>query len=199
MSVTLLIAVGIPVFAILALVVVLPRVIHVVEEGELLVVEGGLLSGGDGGDTPYRVVVGEGRAFAIPALASVTRMRVEPIEVDVRLEGAETEDGEAVDVEVDAVIRPATERPGVGQYYRRFSDTPVEGIARTGREVLEGNVEERVSELPASELEERRTELEEELRETIDEASREKLGLRVERLDLDVMRGSDRGSRSSQW
>lgn len=126
------------VFAVLVMILVITRLIHICAPNEVLVFSGTKRSIGDR-QVGYRLVQG-GRGIRIPLLERVDRMDMTNMIIELRVSGAYCKGGIPLNVEGVANLKIASTEPVIGNAIERFLGKSREEIIRVARETLEGNL-----------------------------------------------------------
>jgi flotillin len=125
--------------AILMFVMLLTRFLYICRPSEILIFSGRKHRLADGSEVGSRVIFG-GRAWRIPLIESVQRMKMLSMPIDVQVQGAYTKVGIPLKVRAIAVIKLSSDPSVVMNAVERFLGRGTVDIQQVAKETLEGNL-----------------------------------------------------------
>ena len=124
---------------ILMLLMMLTRFLYVCRPSEILIFSGRKHRLADGSEVGSRVIFG-GRAWRIPLIESVQRMKMLSMPIDVQVQGAYTKVGIPLKVRAIAVIKLSSDPNVVMNAIERFLGRGLADVQQVAKETLEGNL-----------------------------------------------------------
>jgi flotillin len=124
---------------ILVFVMMLTRFLYICRPSEILIFSGRKHRLADGSEVGSRVIFG-GRAWRIPLIESVQRMKMLSMPIDVSVQGAYTKVGIPLKVRAIAVIKLSSDPNVVMNAVERFLGRGLQDIQQVAKETLEGNL-----------------------------------------------------------
>jgi flotillin len=124
---------------VLLFVVMLTRFLYICRPSEILIFSGRKHRLADGSEVGSRVIFG-GRAWRIPLIESVQRMKMLSMPIDVQVQGAYTKVGIPLKVRAIAVIKLSSDPSVVMNAVERFLGRGLADIQQVAKETLEGNL-----------------------------------------------------------
>jgi flotillin len=124
---------------ILVFVMMLTRFLYICRPSEILIFSGRKHKLADGTEVGSRVIFG-GRAWRIPLIESVQRMKMLSMPIDVQVQGAYTKVGIPLKVRAIAVIKLSSDPNTVMNAVERFLGRGLQDIQQVAKETLEGNL-----------------------------------------------------------
>jgi flotillin len=124
--------------AVLVVMFIVTRLIHICAPNEVLIFSGTRRNVA-GRDVGYRLVQG-GRGIRIPLFETVDRMDLTNMIIEVKVHGAYAKGGIPLNVEGVANLKIAGAEPTLSNAIERFLGKPREMIMKVARETLEGNL-----------------------------------------------------------
>ncbi len=124
---------------VLAIVMMFTRFLYVCRPSEILIFSGRMHRLPDGTEVGSRVIFG-GRAWRLPLIESVQRMKMLSMPIDVQVQGAYTKVGIPLKVRAIAVIKLSSDPNVVMNAVERFLGRGLNDIQQVAKETLEGNL-----------------------------------------------------------
>src|SRR5260221_8149469 len=124
---------------VLAVVMMLTRFLYVCRPSEILIFSGRMHRLADGTEVGSRVIFG-GRAWRLPLIETVQRMKMLSMPIDVQVQGAYTKVGIPLKVRAIAVIKLSSDPNIVMNAVERFLGRGLNDIQQVAKETLEGNL-----------------------------------------------------------
>lgn len=183
---TLLILLGVALFAILILVW---KNIEICAPNEVLIFSGPHRKV-NGRDIGYRLVQG-GRGFRWPLIEVVNRMDLTNMAIDIRVQSAYSKGGIPLNVDAVANVKIASVEPTIGNAIERLLGKTRQDIMTVARETLEGNLRGVLATLTPEEVNQDREKFAESLLQEADQ-DLTKLGLELDTLKIQNV-SDDRG------
>ena len=180
LSVGLLGAVG--AVGILLMLTMLTRFLYVCRPSEILIFSGRKHRLPDGSEVGSRVIFG-GRAWRIPLIESVQRMKMLSMPIDVQVQGAYTKVGIPLKVRAIAVIKLSSDPNVVMNAIERFLGRGLNDVQQVAKETLEGNLRGVLATLTPEEVNEDRLKFADSLAAEV-EQDLAKLGLHLDVLKI---------------
>ncbi|HVZ71086.1 MAG TPA: SPFH domain-containing protein [Polyangia bacterium] len=167
---------------VLALVMMLTRFLYVCRPSEILIFSGRKHHLADGTEVGSRVIFG-GRAWRIPLIETVQRMKMLSMPIDVAVQGAYTKVGIPLKVRAIAVIKLSSDPNVVMNAVERFLGRGLADIQQVAKETLEGNLRGVLATLTPEEVNEDRLKFADSLAAEV-EQDLAKLGLHLDVLKI---------------
>ena len=167
---------------ILVFVMMLTRFLYICRPSEILIFSGRKHKLADGTEVGSRVIFG-GRAWRIPLIESVQRMKMLSMPIDVQVQGAYTKVGIPLKVRAIAVIKLSSDPAVVMNAVERFLGRGLQDIQQVAKETLEGNLRGVLATLTPEEVNEDRLKFAESLGQEV-EHDLAKLGLHLDVLKI---------------
>jgi flotillin len=180
LSVALLGAVG--AIAVLVMLMMLTRFLYICRPSEILIFSGRKHRLADGSEVGSRVIFG-GRAWRIPLIESVQRMKMLSMPIDVQVQGAYTKVGIPLKVRAIAVIKLSSDPNVVMNAIERFLGRGLADVQQVAKETLEGNLRGVLATLTPEEVNEDRLKFADSLAAEV-EQDLAKLGLHLDVLKI---------------
>ena len=168
--------------AVLAAVMFLSRFLYLCRPSEILIFSGRKHRMADGSEVGSRVVFG-GRAWRIPLIESVQRMKMLSMPIDVQVQGAYTKVGIPLKVRAIAVVKLSSDPSVVMNAVERFLGRGLGDIQQVAKETLEGNLRGVLATLTPEEVNEDRLKFADSLAAEV-EQDLAKLGLHLHVLKI---------------
>jgi flotillin len=168
--------------AILVFVMMLTRFLYICRPSEILIFSGRKHRLADGTEVGSRVIFG-GRAWRIPLIESVQRMKMLSMPIDVQVQGAYTKVGIPLKVRAIAVIKLSSDPNVVMNAVERFLGRGLQDIQQVAKETLEGNLRGVLATLTPEEVNEDRLKFADSLAGEV-EQDLSKLGLHLDVLKI---------------
>ena len=168
--------------AVLAAVMFLSRFLYLCRPSEILIFSGRKHRMADGSEVGSRVVFG-GRAWRIPLIESVQRMKMLSMPIDVQVQGAYTKVGIPLKVRAIAVVKLSSDPSVVMNAVERFLGRGLGDIQQVAKETLEGNLRGVLATLTPEEVNEDRLKFADSLAAEV-EQDLAKLGLHLDVLKI---------------
>ena len=168
--------------AVLAAVMFLSRFLYLCRPSEILIFSGRKHRMADGSEVGSRVVFG-GRAWRIPLIESVQRMKMLSMPIDVQVQGAYTKVGIPLKVRAIAVVKLSSDPSVVMNAIERFLGRGLGDIQQVAKETLEGNLRGVLATLTPEEVNEDRLKFADSLAAEV-EQDLAKLGLHLDVLKI---------------
>jgi flotillin len=169
-------------FGVLVLVTMLTRFLYVCRPSEILIFSGRKHRLADGTEVGSRVIFG-GRAWRIPLIESVQRMKMLSMPIDVQVQGAYTKVGIPLKVRAIAVIKLSSDPNVVMNAIERFLGRGLNDVQQVAKETLEGNLRGVLATLTPEEVNEDRLKFADSLAAEV-EQDLAKLGLHLDVLKI---------------
>ncbi len=172
---------GIVILAVITIVAVFTKLIHICPPNEVLIFSGVERKVGNR-TVGYRLVQG-GLGIRKPVFETVDRLDLTNMIIDIRVKGAYSKGGIPLNVEGVANVKIASTEPSIGNAIERFLGKPRSEIMRVARETLEGNLRGVLSTLTPEEVNQDRVKFAESL---LQEAGHDltRLGLELDTLKV---------------
>ena len=167
---------------VLVLITMLTRFLYVCRPSEILIFSGRKHRMADGSEVGSRVVFG-GRAWRIPLIESVQRMKMLSMPIDVQVQGAYTKVGIPLKVRAIAVVKLSSDPSVVMNAVERFLGRGLGDIQQVAKETLEGNLRGVLATLTPEEVNEDRLKFADSLAAEV-EQDLAKLGLHLDVLKI---------------
>jgi flotillin len=167
---------------VLVLVTMLTRFLYVCRPSEILIFSGRKHRLADGTEVGSRVIFG-GRAWRIPLIESVQRMKMLSMPIDVQVQGAYTKVGIPLKVRAIAVIKLSSDPNVVMNAVERFLGRGLGDVQQVAKETLEGNLRGVLATLTPEEVNEDRLKFADSLAAEV-EQDLAKLGLHLDVLKI---------------
>jgi flotillin len=167
---------------ILVFVMMLTRFLYICRPSEILIFSGRKHRLADGTEVGSRVIFG-GRAWRIPLIESVQRMKMLSMPIDVQVQGAYTKVGIPLKVRAIAVIKLSSDPNVVMNAVERFLGRGLQDIQQVAKETLEGNLRGVLATLTPEEVNEDRLKFADSLAGEV-EQDLAKLGLHLDVLKI---------------
>ena len=167
---------------IVILLTMLTRFLYVCRPSEILIFSGRKHRMADGSEVGSRVVFG-GRAWRIPLIESVQRMKMLSMPIDVQVQGAYTKVGIPLKVRAIAVVKLSSDPSVVMNAIERFLGRGLGDIQQVAKETLEGNLRGVLATLTPEEVNEDRLKFADSLAAEV-EQDLAKLGLHLDVLKI---------------
>jgi flotillin len=167
---------------VLMLVTVLARFLYVCRPSEILIFSGRKHRLADGSEVGSRVIFG-GRAWRIPLIENVQRMKMLSMPIDVQVQGAYTKVGIPLKVRAIAVMKLSSDPTVVMNAVERFLGRGIADIQQVAKETLEGNLRGVLATLTPEEVNEDRLKFADSLAAEV-EHDLSKLGLHLDVLKI---------------
>jgi flotillin len=167
---------------VLVLVMMFTRFLYVCRPSEILIFSGRKHRLPDGTEVGSRVIFG-GRAWRIPLIESVQRMKMLSMPIDVQVQGAYTKVGIPLKVRAIAVIKLSSDPNVVMNAVERFLGRGLQDIQQVAKETLEGNLRGVLATLTPEEVNEDRLKFADSLAAEV-EQDLLKLGLHLDVLKI---------------
>jgi flotillin len=167
---------------ILVFVMMLTRFLYICRPSEILIFSGRKHRLPDGTEVGSRVIFG-GRAWRIPLIESVQRMKMLSMPIDVQVQGAYTKVGIPLKVRAIAVIKLSSDPNVVMNAVERFLGRGLQDIQQVAKETLEGNLRGVLATLTPEEVNEDRLKFADSLAGEV-EQDLAKLGLHLDVLKI---------------
>jgi flotillin len=168
--------------AVLFVFMTVTRFLYVCRPSEILIFSGRKHRLPDGTEVGSRVIFG-GRAWRLPLLESVQRMKMLSMPIDVQVQGAYTKVGIALKVRAIAVIKLSSDPNIVMNAVERFLGRGLNDIQQVAKETLEGNLRGVLATLTPEEVNEDRLKFADSLAAEV-EQDLAKLGLHLDVLKI---------------
>jgi flotillin len=170
--------------AVLTIIVIVARLIHICPPNEVLIFSGShrTVSDEDNRVVGYRLVQG-GRGVRIPLLETVDRMELTNMIIDLRVAGAYSKGGIPLNVQGVANVKVSGNTTQLANAIERFLGRTREEIMAVARETLEGNLRGVLATLTPEEVNHDREKFARELLHEAD-ADLAKLGLELDTLKI---------------
>jgi flotillin len=169
-------------FGVLMLFAVVTRFLYVCRPSEILIFSGRKHRLADGSEVGSRVIFG-GRAWRLPLLENVQRMKMLSMPIDVQVQGAYTKVGIPLKVRAIAVIKLSSDPAVVMNAVERFLGRGLNDIQQVAKETLEGNLRGVLATLTPEEVNEDRLKFADSLAAEV-EQDLAKLGLHLDVLKI---------------
>lgn len=166
----------------LVLIAILRTMLQICPPNEVLIFSGRRHRMADGSYRGFRVVFG-GRGWYIPLFNTVSRMRLNTIEVPIAIRGAYSKGGIPLNVDAIANVKISSSPEIVGNAIERFLGRDMNEIRRVAKETLEGHLRGVLATLTPEEVNEDRLKFAESLSKESEE-DLNKLGLHVDVLKI---------------
>jgi flotillin len=167
---------------VLLFVMVLTRFLYICRPSEILIFSGRKHRLADGSEVGSRVIFG-GRAWRIPLIENVQRMKMLSMPIDVQVQGAYTKVGIPLKVRAIAVIKLSSDPTVVMNAIERFLGRGLADIQQVAKETLEGNLRGVLATLTPEEVNEDRLKFADSLAAEV-EQDLAKLGLHLDVLKI---------------
>jgi flotillin len=167
---------------VLLFVMMLTRFLYICRPSEILIFSGRKHRLADGTEVGSRVIFG-GRAWRIPLIESVQRMKMLSMPIDVQVQGAYTKVGIPLKVRAIAVIKLSSDPSVVMNAVERFLGRGLQDIQQVAKETLEGNLRGVLATLTPEEVNEDRLKFADSLAGEV-EQDLSKLGLHLDVLKI---------------
>ena len=158
------------------------RFLYVCRPSEILIFSGRKHRLADGSEVGSRVIFG-GRAWRIPLIENVQRMKMLSMPIDVQVQGAYTKVGIPLKVRAIAVIKLSSDPYVVMNAVERFLGRGLGDIQQVAKETLEGNLRGVLATLTPEEVNEDRLKFADSLAAEV-EQDLAKLGLHLDVLKI---------------
>ncbi len=167
--------------AVLCIIVIVTRLIHICAPNEVLVFSGTHRQVG-GRKVGYRLVQG-GRGIRIPMMERVDKLDLTNMIIEIKVSGAFSKDGIPLNVEGVANVKIASTEPTIGNAIERFLRKQRAEIMTVCRETLEGNLRGVLATLTPEEVNQDRVKFAESLLQEADHDLK-RLGLELDTLKI---------------
>lgn len=167
---------------VLLFIMMLTRFLYICRPSEILIFSGRKHRLADGTEVGSRVIFG-GRAWRIPLIESVQRMKMLSMPIDVQVQGAYTKVGIPLKVRAIAVIKLSSDPSVVMNAVERFLGRGTQDIQQVAKETLEGNLRGVLATLTPEEVNEDRLKFADSLAGEV-EQDLSKLGLHLDVLKI---------------
>jgi flotillin len=168
--------------AVVVAVMFVSRFLYLCRPSEILIFSGRKHRMPDGSEVGSRVVFG-GRAWRIPLIESVQRMKMLSMPIDVAVQGAYTKVGIPLKVRAIAVVKLSSDPSVVMNAIERFLGRGLADIQQVAKETLEGNLRGVLATLTPEEVNEDRLKFADSLAAEV-EQDLAKLGLHLDVLKI---------------
>ena len=169
-------------FGVLMLFTLVTRFLYVCRPSEILIFSGRKHRLADGSEVGSRVIFG-GRAWRLPLIENVQRMKMLSMPIDVQVQGAYTKVGIPLKVRAIAVIKLSSDPKVVMNAVERFLGRGLNDIQQVAKETLEGNLRGVLATLTPEEVNEDRLKFADSLAAEV-EQDLAKLGLHLDVLKI---------------
>lgn len=136
---TLGLLVGVGVFAVLILLVVMTRLLHICQPNEVLIFSGSRREMADGRVVGFHIIKG-GRRVRRPLIEAVDRMDLTNMPIELAVQGAYSKGGIPLNVHGIANVKIAGSQPVLNNAIERFLGVDRARIMAVAKETLEGNL-----------------------------------------------------------
>ncbi|RMD85570.1 MAG: flotillin family protein [Calditrichaeota bacterium] len=156
-------AIGLGVVAVMLLIVFIKTNLIICQPNEVLIISGRRRKLPDGTEVGYRIIKG-GRGFKIPIIESVSRLPLNNIPIEIRIQKALCKGIIPINVDVRANVKIAgSEAQGLSNAIERFLGKNLHEIANVAKETIEGNLRGVLATVTPEEANDRRLELAEQV------------------------------------